>query len=663
MPTAPPPPASKPGAQRQSQGHGRRKSADLKPLPTARWLGAPQMAFVRSWAEGLDLVDAWNRLLYVDGAGDARRARGELQRLLDALRALARAHGRPEVAALLQRNPEAMVDTGPTAPTLEAFAQRHPPDYHSEAELAALYEAEFGRADARSAARRRQRLRERQLAALQWLAQVGARAPQPADAVDAWLDARVAARLAVVGIRNLGELHFWIRTKGFHWHRQVPRLGPQGAARIVRWMQAQAATLGALPSPALLPRALVDLRAATPAPCIGIVPLERFVSPADRDGSQGTNRAPQARCKIAAANDYEAIAAWLRLRLPDPHKPGHTWRAYRKEAERFLLWAVLARGKALSSLDGADCVAYRDFIAAPTPEWTGPSAAQRWTEAWRPFAGPLSARSQATAMTIVRSLCEWLVRRHYLDSNPWDDVPARADAPSMPQLRAFTQRQWSLVRTWIDGEIGRAPSPALHRLGFLLAFGSMTGLRLSELAAAKLGWLRLEQLDDVDGDELAWSIMVLGKRNKWREVPLPDPAMATLRAWLVQRGLGADPLACDAALPLVCRLEDSRGVDGGLSAARIHDVLRDGFERCALAVQASDPRAAERIRQGSTHWLRHTYGAHSIARGVPQDVVQAALGHESLATTSIYVRSEKARKHRALQAAFHGVVRPGDDSA
>lgn len=40
---------------------------------------------------------------------------------------------------------------------------------------------------------------------------------------------------------------------------------------------------------------------------------------------------------------------------------------------------------------------------------------------------------------------------------------------------------------------------------------------------------------------------------------------------------------------------------------------------------------------------------------MPQDVLQADLGHESLATTSIYVRAEKARTRRAMQAAFDGV--------
>lgn len=626
------------------------KTADATPR-----LGPPQMAFVRAWAEGLDPVIAWNRYLYVDGTGDARRARGELQRLLDSLRALARAHGRPEVAVLLRRDPQAIAERGQAAPSLDEFAASQPPDYYTEAELVALYQEVHGQHDAQSAARRRERLRARLLAALQWLETLTARAPQPADATTAWLDERVAARLATVGILTLNELRVWIASKGYNWHRGIPRLGPQGAARIVRWLGEHASSLGALPCPALVPRQQVDTRALTPPPRTDIAPLERFAPPSDRDGSQGTNRALHARCRIAAANDHEAVQAWLRLRV----EGSHTWRAYRKEAERFLLWAVMARRKALSSLDGDDCVAYRDFIAAPGPEWVGPRHVQRWSSAWRPFEGALSARSQSVAITIVRSLCAWLVRRHYLDSNPWDDVPARPDAPSMPQLRALSQRQWALVEGWMSDELARAPSPALHRLKFLLEFGRLTGLRLAELAAAKLGWLRLEPLDEPvvtpgrdqvggDIDDMAWSIMVLGKRNKWREVPLPDPAVQALRDYLVARGLGDDPLALDPGLPLVARLS----TDEALSPARIYEILTTGFERCAVAVWERDKRAAERIREASTHWLRHTYGAHSAARGVPQDVLQANLGHESLATTSIYVRAEKARKHRAMQAAF-----------
>lgn len=604
-----------------------------------RALGTPQLAFIRAWAEGIDPAIAWERFLYLDGAGDARRARGELARLLEELKRLARLNGRPDIAALLCRDPEAIVERSDRRPTLDEFRLQFDDDFYSEAELLELYEAEHGKADSRSSARRRQRLRERLVLAVQWLQERVARPPLPDDRTQLWFDERVARRLSAVGILTLGELVFWVGHRGFRWYRPIPRLGPDGAARIVRWLREQEATLGALPSPALVPLARLDKGSLVPVPRTGIVPIERFAVPADeRSGERGLNRAPAERCKLQARSDYEAVQAWLRLRLAG----SHTWRAYRKEAERFLLWAVVARRKALSSLDGDDCVAYRDFLAAPGVEWVGPRHAQRWSEAWRPFEGPLSARSQGTAMTIVRSLCEWLVRRHYLDSNPWDDVPQRADAPTMPTLRALTQKQWALVLDWLDA---LPPSPARDRLRFLMRFAYLTGMRLAELASARLGWFRHEALED---GEMAWSIMVLGKRKKWREVPLPDAAVEALQGYLVSRGLEPDPLRNDEALPLVARLAQAEA----LSAARIYDILTDAFERCAVWAYPQDAKAADRIRKASTHWLRHTYGAHSVARGVPADVVQANLGHESLATTSIYVRAEKGRRHRAVQQAF-----------
>ena len=195
------------------------------------------MAFVRCWAEGLDLVASWDRYLYVGGAGDARRARGELQRLLDQLRGVALSNGRQDIAVLLRRDPEAILDRGPAQPTLDEFRAQQPADFYSEAELADLYQAEHGALPARSNGRRKQRLRERLVLAVQWLERVGVREPQPADLVSAWLDDKMAQRLSVVGILKLEELSYWIRVKGFHWHRGIPKLGPEGAARVVRWLQ------------------------------------------------------------------------------------------------------------------------------------------------------------------------------------------------------------------------------------------------------------------------------------------------------------------------------------------------------------------------------------------------------------------------------------------
>jgi site-specific recombinase XerD len=587
---------------------GRQKARPDKDLG-ARRLGHPQLAFVRCWAEGLDLVAAWNRYLYVDGPGDARRARGELRRLLDELRGLARAHGRPDIAALLRRDPEAMGDPGPPLPTLEAFAATQPPDFYSQAELEDLYQAQVGRLDSRGAGRRRQRLRERLVLAVQWLERAGARAPLATDPLAAWLDERVAARLSAAGLRSVGDLVDRVRRKGFHWHRGVAGLGARGAARIVRWIVEHETSLGPLPRQARLPARRIDAAALTPAPCGGIVPLERWVAPAG--------------CASAAAGDRGAIQAWLALRTPG----SHTWRAYRKEAERLLLWVVLVRGKSLSSLDTADCAAYRAFLSAPGADWTGPRNAPRCSAGWRPFEGPLSPRSASTAVGIVRALFSWLVKTGHVTRNPWLDVSAPVSAPAAaPALHALEPSQGAALQAWLDSQ---APSPALQRLRFVVCLGRQTGLRLSELAAARAGWLRQQTL--VDGAS-AWCLQVPGTGGRWRAVPLPAPAVAALRAYLLSRGLSPDLHALPPGLPLIARLDGRLP----LSAGRLYEVLVAAFQRCASWLAQTDPGAAEKIRDASTRWLRHTHGVQALAGGEPLQALRARLGHRRLASTARY---------------------------
>ena len=107
--------------------------------------------------------------------------------------------------------------------------------------------------------------------------------------------------------------------------------------------------------------------------------------------ARGTFRAPRAAC-LYASNDYEAMQAWLSL-----HESAATQRAYRKEAERLILWAIVERGRALSSLTTEDAIAYADSCAGRRRASAGSGRRGRAHE-WRPFAGALSARSAAYAL-------------------------------------------------------------------------------------------------------------------------------------------------------------------------------------------------------------------------------------------------------------------------
>jgi hypothetical protein len=108
-------------------------------------------------------------------------------------------------------------------------------------------------------------------------------------------------------------------------------------------------------------------------------------------------RARRASC--GRTTTTKAVQAWLSL-----HEAPATQRAYRKEAERLILWAIVERGVALSSLSTEDAVAYRAFLRQPSPRarWIGP-AAPRTSAEWRPFAGGLSTRSRAYALSVLSS--------------------------------------------------------------------------------------------------------------------------------------------------------------------------------------------------------------------------------------------------------------------
>jgi site-specific recombinase XerD len=41
----------------------------------------------------------------------------------------------------------------------------------------------------------------------------------------------------------------------------------------------------------------------------------------------------------------------------------------------------------------------------------------------------------------------------------------------------------------------------------------------------------------------------------------------------------------------------------------------------------------------SAHWLRHAHASHALDRGAPVSLVQATLGHASVATTGRYLHA------------------------
>lgn len=380
------------------------------------------------------------------------------------------------------------------------------------------------------------------------------------------------------------------------------------------------------------------------SPQAPLLPLESLVLPADLDGHAGANRASTG-CQVRASNDLEAIGAWLsRVR----HSPT-TFQAYRKEAERLLLWALIERGRPLSSLQHEDLVAYESFLANPTPaeRWVCPGGQRRPRNhpLWRPFAGALSPSSVQLAMRTLAALFSWLVGARYLEANPLM-LRSRRRSTNLPgaRVRFLDRDAWTQICRSIE-EIPQEeipPAADKARARWLVSLFYLTGLRISEAVKARMGDFSKEV--DRDGST-RWWLQVTGKGSKVRRVPATPQLMAELGRYRISLGLPEQPSFSEdwmAIQPLRGALSSEP-----LTRAALHNAFKAIFDRAAeRSAREAGAAQAEHLRQASAHWLRHTAGTR-MSEVLPLQDVRETLGHSSLNTTSLYVHTEEHQRYDA----------------
>lgn len=244
-----------------------------------------------------------------------------------------------------------------------------------------------------------------------------------------------------------------------------------------------------------------------------------------------------------------------------------------------------------------------------------------------------------------------------------------------PRKRALSVEQWRFVCEQLTHlpSTGRA-----RRLRFVLALAYSIGMRLSELVRAGIEHLAYEPPEaDDPGD---WVLTVRGKGDRVREVTLLDEVIVALQRYLAERALPTDIRAADPGVYLIGRVDDLRerlraadrlhgtvvpksagdGLDrqgalrspaagDGAKGATLYKEIKAFFGRCADVLEAHDRKGAERLRAASTHWLRHSHATHSLARGLPLEIVRKVFGHASLSTASRYVRPERGDRRQAMR--------------
>lgn len=656
-------------------------------------LGVHHFAFLRAWLSGFDMAEAWDRYLSFQGENKdlrhirAVRVRLWLQVLADAQALNASLPAAQRIDDVLQRLQSREVEAAVVkVPTLDEFCEQLgcDRDFYSEQELKDMLREQYGLEQlveeygddrdvvAGPGAGGQVSPRVRALNTLQTFL---AKPVLTGDLLGLWLTPPLTKRLATVGVQRVGELVAYMTLHGPTWFSKIRGLGTTRAERLLAWLVANGlmatAVTGAGSSEQLSGRAdrrpgqLPEQLPGTAA----VVRLEDLVIPAALSGAAGGFRTAHANA-YGADHDAQAWRAWLE---PYRERP-RTHEVYRRELERFVLWCILVRNVAVSAVTSADCLLYRQFLAHPPADWVMGTVKPRTSPAWRPFrTGALDLASVRHGLNIVRNLYAAWIEDGYISCNPMATVLRQLKLPpaQVNSRRGFTREQWRWILTYTPvvatGLRGR-------RISVLLQLLEETGLRLSELASARMTDLEKVHLDlpDLPESELApgwptpaalpasgevfgWVINAMGKGGKLRPVPISNKLVEQLLELhqlvdvAVDRPANEPPMR-DGDRSLLCALQEPVNARTGaapaavLGKAGIYKALKRLFRRLARLAEQQGRGDADRLAAASTHWLRHTFARGAVAKNVPIGVVQEILGHASERTTNdIYVQQERSR--------------------
>jgi len=277
----------------------------------------------------------------------------------------------------------------------------------------------------------------------------------------------------------------------------------------------------------------------------------------------------------------------------------HTLRAYQRELHDFVAWVLERRGAdaAIADVEHTEIRAYLGTL----------------------YERGLSKASAARALAAIRSWFKWLARAGYIEQNAASLVATPKLPKHLPRVPSI--EQMNRVVDTVDEEA--ASWPARDRAILELLYGC--GIRNAELTGLNL-------------NDLHWAndaILVRGKGQKQRYVPLGDAAAQALRAYMTEREarLAAGHRAQTPALFLNLQL---RGMEraGGEARLTTRSVGRIVKRIAILRGLSADVHP---------HTLRHAFGTHLLEEGADLRAIQELLGHERLSTTQRYTQLTTAQ--------------------
>ena len=344
------------------------------------------------------------------------------------------------------------------------------------------------------------------------------------------------------------------------------------------------------------------------------------------------------------------------------NKSVHTYDRFRNEIERFLLWAYFEKKSAIDTLRKSDILEYADFCWQPPITWISTSNHDRFrlengywaaNELWRPYKIQAAKRqtikdvdkkkyrpSQQTltsTFTAIIVFYNYLMGEEYCYGNPAQiakkDCRHFITDTQVKEVKRLTTSQWQYV---LDAAVELANEDEKYERNlFVIAALKTLFLRISELAERE-NWSPIMGHSWQDEDD-NWWLKIFGKGRKLRDTTVPPDFLPFLERYRLTRALSSLPYGGENTV----LVEKIRG-QGGMTSRHLRRLVQDIFDHAYRKMrQHEGENKAIKLKEASSHWLRHTGASMEIERGRALKDLSEDLGHASMATTdTVYVQTE-----------------------
>ncbi len=378
---------------------------------------------------------------------------------------------------------------------------------------------------------------------------------------------------------------------------------------------------------------------------------------------------PQLEAELQTMNDWQRQHfCWGQMFLEyiGRNKSEHTYTRFRNETERFLLWSMYVKNKPIDTFKKSDILEYADFCWKPPASWIATRNHDRFVwdngfftsnRSWKPFKlqAPKSQKdkeilkkkykpSQQTltsTFTGVISFFNYLMGEELVLGNPAQiakkDCKHFITESQIKEPKRLTEDQWEFVLK--TAVLMADENPIFERNLFIIASLKVLFLRISELSERKEWSPEMSHFwEDATKN---WWLRVYGKGRKIRDVTVPADFLHFLKRYRESRSLSPLPDSSDKS-PLI---EKIRGT-GGMTSRHLRRLVQDTFDHAYSSMSKSAGKIeARKLKEATTHWLRHTGASMEIERGRSLKDLSEDLGHASMATTdTVYVQTENKKR-------------------